>query len=73
METVSTKPYFLRAIQEWCVDQGFTPYIVVVVDRHTQVPRGYSQDGKIVLNIGPMASNHLQMGNDLKQSPDHIF
>ncbi len=64
MEPISTKPYFIRAIYDWCVDQGFTPYIVALVDRHTYVPRGYAQDGKIVLNIGPMASNRLDIKND---------
>lgn len=62
---VSTKPYLLRAIYEWCVDQGFTPYIAVAVDAHTRVPMAYVKDGQIVLNIAPHASNQLQMANDL--------
>jgi len=61
---VSTKPYLLRAIYEWCVDQGFTPYIAVVVDERTQVPRQYVKDGQIVLNVGPEASHQLSMGNE---------
>ena len=62
MELPSTKPYLLRAIWEWCCDNGFTPYIAVKVDQRTLAPREYVQDGQIVLNIGPDASNRLQMG-----------
>ncbi len=62
---VPIKPYLLRAIYEWCVDQGFTPHLSVRVDAHTRVPMGYAKDGQIVLNIGPTASNQLQMDNDL--------
>ena len=47
------------------MDEGFTPYIAVVVDQHTLVPAGFVKDGQIVLNIGPMASNQLQISNDL--------
>lgn len=65
MEPVSTKPYLLRAIYEWCLDQGYTPYIAVAVDSRTRVPMSYVKDGSIVLNIGPDASNQLHMGNDL--------
>lgn len=61
---VSTKPYFLRAIHEWCLDQGLTPYITVVVDGHTRVPREFVRDGQIVLNVGPDATHQLLMGND---------
>lgn len=62
---VSTKPYLVRAIFEWCVDQGFTPYIAVAVDERTVVPPGYAHDGQIVLNLAPDATSHLVMGNDL--------
>ena len=61
-ETTSTKPYLLRAIYEWCVDNGFTPYVSVVVDADTRVPMEYVRDGEIVLNIGPLASQRLQIG-----------
>ena len=61
---VSTKPYFLRALYEWCVDQGFTPYVAVQVDARTLVPRQYVRDGQIVLNLGPDAVQNLHMGND---------
>jgi stringent starvation protein B len=59
------KPYLLRAIYEWCVDNGYTPYISVVVDSRTRVPMEYVREGEIVLNIGPTATNRLQMGNEL--------
>ena len=65
MQPVSTKPYLIRAIYEWCVDQGFAPYLAVVVDRRTRVPRAYVQNGQIVLNVGPEATQGLSMGNDL--------
>ncbi|MCK0506854.1 ClpXP protease specificity-enhancing factor [Aromatoleum anaerobium] len=65
MTNISTKPYLLRAIFEWCVDQGFTPHIAVLVDERTVVPAGYAQDGQIVLNLGSEATQQLVMGNDL--------
>lgn len=65
MELPSTKPYLVRAIWEWCCDNGFTPYIAVQVDSRTQVPREFVRDGQIVLNLGPDATNKLQMGNEL--------
>jgi stringent starvation protein B len=61
---VSTKPYFLRAVYEWCVDQGFTPYLTVAVDTRTRVPREYVRDGQIVLNVGPDATHQLVIDND---------
>lgn len=64
MDLPSTKPYLLRAIWEWCCDNGFTPYIAVQVDARTRVPREFIRDGQIVLNIGPDASNKLMIGND---------
>lgn len=65
MSVASTKPYLLRALYEWCADQGFTPYIAVQVDAHTLVPRQYVRDGQIVLNLGAEAVQNLHMGNDL--------
>jgi stringent starvation protein B len=64
MSNATTKPYLLRALYEWCVDQGYTPYIAVVVDERTVVPPQYVKDGQIVLNIGPEAVHQLAMGND---------
>ena len=63
-EPTSTKPYLLRAIYEWCVDNGYTPQISVIVDAQTRVPREHVRDGQIVLNIGPLAANRLKIGND---------
>ena len=64
-EPTSTKPYLLRAVYEWCVDNGYTPQISVVVDSRTRVPMEHVRNGGIVLNIGPVAASRLQMGNDL--------
>lgn len=64
MELPSTKPYLLRAIWEWCCDNGFTPYIAVEVDERTRVPREFVRDGQIVLNLGPDATKKLLIGND---------
>jgi stringent starvation protein B len=61
---VPTKPYLVRAIYQWCVDQGFTPYLAVVVGERTRVPRQYVKDGQIVLNIGPEATQQLLMGDE---------
>nr|WP_207301890.1 ClpXP protease specificity-enhancing factor [Rhodocyclus tenuis] len=58
----STKPYLIRAIHEWCTDNGFTPYLAVTVDAHTVVPREYVRDGQIVLNIAYDATNRLTIG-----------
>ncbi len=60
----STKPYLLRAIREWCVDQGYTPYLAVAVDARTRVPREHVNDGQIVLNLGTEATHQLVMGNE---------
>jgi stringent starvation protein B len=63
-EPTSTKPYLLRAVYEWCVDNGYTPYITVVVDPQTRVPMEYVHDGEIVVNIGPLATSRVKMGNE---------
>ena len=64
MELPSTKPYLIRAIHEWCCDNGFTPYIAVVADEHARVPREFVRDGRIVLNVGYEATGHLKIAND---------
>ena len=64
MSLLSTKPYLIRAIHEWCLDQGFTPYLQVTVDSRCQVPRGHVKDGQIVLNVGAAATNQMALGND---------
>jgi stringent starvation protein B len=63
-EPAPTKPYLLRALYEWCVDNGCTPYVSVVVDANTRVPQEYVRNGEIVLNIGPLAAHRLRMGNE---------
>jgi stringent starvation protein B len=63
-QPTSTKPYLLRAVYEWCVDNGYTPQISVVIDERTRVPAEHVRDGEIVLNIGPLAANRLKMGNE---------
>ncbi len=60
----STKPYMIRAIHEWCTDNGFTPYIAVKVDEWARVPREFVRDGQIVLNVGYEATGNLQIAND---------
>ncbi|MBN3723413.1 ClpXP protease specificity-enhancing factor [Burkholderia sp. Ac-20379] len=64
MQETSTKPYLLRALYEWCTDNGYTPHIAVRVDNSTRVPRQYVRDGEIVLNISFEATTALQMGNE---------
>jgi stringent starvation protein B len=65
MPDPSTKPYLMRAIYDWCVDNGYTPYLSVTVDSATRVPMEYVKDGEIVLNIGPIAVERFKMGNEL--------
>lgn len=62
-EPASTKPYLVRAIYEWCTDNGYTPYVAVVVDEHTRVPVAHVRSGEIVLNISALATHRLQMTN----------
>lgn len=62
---ISTKPYLLRALFEWCIDNGYTPHLAVTVDSRSQVPSEYVRNGEIVLNISPSAVHKLQMGNEL--------
>jgi stringent starvation protein B len=60
----SAKPYIIRALYEWCVDQGYTPFMAVRVNANTKVPVDYVQNGEIVLNVGPMATHKLTMDNE---------
>jgi stringent starvation protein B len=64
MSEISTKPYMLRAIYEWCTDNGYTPYLAVKVDSGTTVPMEYVKKGEIVLNISFGATSGLKMDND---------
>ena len=63
----STRPYLIRALHDWCTDNGFTPYIAVHVDRSVQVPMEYVSNNEIVLNIGFDATSGLDLGNDFIQ------
>lgn len=60
----STRPYMIRALYEWCTDNGFTPYVAVSVDNTVQVPREYVKNNEIVLNIGFDATSSLTLGNE---------
>lgn len=64
MPETSTKPYLIRAIYEWCTDNGFTPYIAVFVDANTSVPREFVKNNEIVLNVSFDATSGLDMGNE---------
>jgi stringent starvation protein B len=63
----STRPYLIRALHDWCTDNGFTPYVAVHVDRSVQVPVEYVSNHEIVLNIGFDATSGLDLGNDFIQ------
>jgi stringent starvation protein B len=70
-DSTSTRPYLIRALYEWCTDNGFTPYVAVRVDGSVQVPREYVKDGEIVLNISCDATSSLQAGQRLSSSSRH--
>jgi stringent starvation protein B len=61
---ISQKPYLIRALWEWCNDQGVTPQILVEIDAQTHVPHGFDDDGKIVLDISMDATQNLELGNE---------
>ncbi len=65
MSDLSTRPYLIRAIYEWCVDSGLTPYLAVRVDEQTEVPASFVKDGEIVLNLSANAVRNLEMGNEM--------
>ncbi len=67
MNEISTKPYLLRAIFEWCNDAGFTPYLSVKVDENVRVPMEYVKNGEIVLSIATLATRDLTIGNEWVQ------
>lgn len=64
MSNYSTKPYLIRAIYDWCTDNGLTPYLAVHVDEMTRVPLAHVKDGEIVLNLSVDAMRNLHIGND---------
>jgi stringent starvation protein B len=61
---LSTRPYLIRALYEWCTDNGYTPFIAVRVDDTVRVPHEYVKDGEIVLNVSFDATSALQIGNE---------
>lgn len=60
----STRPYLIRALHDWCTDNGFTPYIAVAVGAGVQVPMEYVKNNEIVLNVGFEATSGLKLGNE---------
>ena len=67
MSEQSAKPYLIRAICEWCADNGLTPYLAVKVNGDTRVPAAYVKNGEIVLNISSGATRRLTIDNDRVQ------
>jgi stringent starvation protein B len=63
-DSPSTRPYLIRALHEWCVDNGFSPYIAVQVDGSVQVPMDFVKNGEIVLNVSFDATSSLRLGNE---------
>ncbi len=61
----STRPYLIRALHDWCTDNGFTPYLAVFVDARVQVPMEYVKNNEIVLNVGFEATSALKLGNEV--------
>lgn len=64
-ETTSTRPYLIRALYEWCTDNGLTPHLAVRVDGSVQVPQEYVKEGEIVLNISFDATSALKLGDEV--------
>ena len=64
LDATSTRPYLVRALYEWCTDNGLTPYVAVAVDETVQVPHEYVKNNEIVLNISFDATSSLKLGND---------
>lgn len=64
MTRLSTKPYLIRAIYDWCCDSGSTPYLAIKVDAKTRVPVAYVKDGEIVISLGIDAVKDLHLGSD---------
>lgn len=63
--SLSTRPYLVRALHEWCADQGYTPYVAVWVDDRVQVPMAFVQDGQMVLNVSYDATQGLRIDNEV--------
>jgi stringent starvation protein B len=63
-DTPSTRPYLIRALYEWCTENGFSPYLAVQVDASVRVPMDHVKNGEIVLNISFDATSGMQLGNE---------
>ncbi len=61
----STRPYLIRALYDWIVDNDLTPHLLVdATAEHVEVPQQFVEDDKIVLNITPNAIRDLEIGNE---------
>lgn len=66
----SRRPYLIRAVYDWATDNGYTPHLLIAADaENVVVPREYVKEGRITLNISPMAVQNL----DLKRDPIRFF
>jgi stringent starvation protein B len=63
-DSSSTRPYLIRALYEWCTDNGYTPFLAVLVNESVRVPLEFVKDGEIVLNISFDATSALSLGNE---------
>ena len=61
----STRPYLIRALHDWCIDNGFTPLLAVHVDSSVRVPMEFVKNNEIVLNVSFDATSGLRLGNDV--------
>jgi stringent starvation protein B len=77
----SSKPYLLRALYEWILDNGLTPHLIVDADAaDVDVPESAIQDGRLVLNVSPAATRDLELENEavtfqarFAGSPRHLY
>lgn len=61
-----SRPYLIRAIYGWLIDNGLTPHLLVDADQPgVEVPRAHVKDGQIILNVSPGAVHALELGNDM--------
>lgn len=61
----SSKPYLIRGLYQWLLDNQVTPYILVDTSSEgVRIPRGIATDGKVVLNLSPSAIQNIDMDND---------
>jgi stringent starvation protein B len=62
---IPLRPYLIRAVYEWTIDNGYTPHILVQADAEgVKVPADYVRDGRITLNVHPQAVKDLDLGNE---------